>query len=204
VLTLYMVRHGESECNLGGYFQGQIDTPLTEKGLRQAKAAAERLAGEGLQAVYASDLDRARTTGEAIASRCGLAVVPTSLLRECSMGDVQGITPEEYERRYPESYRAWKADPFANRPPGAERFQDVIDRSAQFLAQVAKEHRDGAKIAAVGHFGSISALICAALGLSVDAYLCFHVGNASVSTIEVGDAPILRLLNETCHLSGIV
>ena len=196
--TLYIVRHGHCESNVPDLIQGQIDSPLTELGKRQAESAAERLATESITAVYSSNLCRARDTAIPIAARHGLQILETALLRECCLGVAQGLTVSQFAEQYPAEYRLWREDPIANRPPGAERFEDVTERCGLFLRQVRAAHGDGEAIAVVGHVGSINGLICAAFGLPVRFYLGMQVANASLSILDAGKKPLLHKLNETC------
>ncbi len=200
---LYIVRHAQCENTPPGVIQGQIDSPLTELGLKQAQAIAERLTRERFCAAYSSDLSRARLTAEAIARRHQLPVVTTNLLRECCLGVAQGLTESEFAARYPEAYKMWKSDPVTHRPPGAERFEDVIRRCGSFLEQVREWHGREDRVLVVGHIGSISGLICSALDLSLRSYFAFELANTSLSVLEVGEKPALLLLNDTCHLAGL-
>lgn len=203
MVTLYLVRHGQCESNLGSAFQGQIDSPLTDLGRRQAQCIADRLASEEIAAIYSSDLSRARDTAEAIASRHGLPVNTTPLLREASMGAVQGMAVAQFEELYPAECRNWRLDPIANRPPGAERFEEVIARCGLFIEEAKAKHSAGDKIVAAVHVGSHNGLICAAFSLPVTFYLGMHAANASLSVLEVGEKPFLRVVNDACHLSSI-
>ena len=201
--TLYIVRHGHCESNVPDLIQGQIDSALTELGKRQAEAAADRLADERLTAVYSSDLSRARDTASHIASRHRLQVRETPLLRECCLGVAQGLTASQFAERYPDNHRLWQEDPITNRPPGAERFEQVIERCGRFIREVTSTHADEERIAVIGHVGSISGLICAAFDLPVRFYLGMHVANASLSILDVGNKPLLRTLNEDCSYCAL-
>jgi len=88
VTTLLLVRHGETDWNAEGRLQGHTDRPLNDFGRRQAAALAERLADDDIDAVYASDLARARETAEILADRLGLAVVTDPDLRERNWGQL--------------------------------------------------------------------------------------------------------------------
>lgn len=93
--TLVFIRHGETDWNAAGRLQGHTDRPLNEYGRRQAREVAERLAGDGVGVVYASDLARARETAEIIAARLGLEVVLDPDLREKNWGNWEGLTADE-------------------------------------------------------------------------------------------------------------
>src|SRR5436190_1312043 len=90
--TLLLVRHGETDWNAAGRLQGHTDRPLNEYGRRQAKELADRLAGEGADAIYASDLSRAKETAEIVGERLGLTVVIDADLREKNWGSWEGLT----------------------------------------------------------------------------------------------------------------
>jgi broad specificity phosphatase PhoE len=98
VTTLLLVRHGETDWNAEGRLQGHTDLPLNEPGRRQARTLAGELAGDGIEAVYSSDLARARETADIVAERLGLPVVLDPDLREKDWGTWEGLTGEERER----------------------------------------------------------------------------------------------------------
>src|SRR3569623_193897 len=92
---LLLVRHGETDWNAEGRLQGHTDRPLNDHGRRQAKEVAERLAGEGADAIYASDLLRAKETAEIVGERRGVPVVVDADLREKNWGNWEGLTGDE-------------------------------------------------------------------------------------------------------------
>ena len=93
--VLLLVRHGETDWNAAGRLQGHTDRPLNDYGRRQAKELAERLAGEGADAIYASDLVRAKETAEIVGERLGLTVAVDPDLREKDWGTWEGLTGDE-------------------------------------------------------------------------------------------------------------
>jgi probable phosphoglycerate mutase len=131
---LLLVRHGQSEWNEVGRWQGQADPPLTDLGRAQARAAA-RAVGQ-LDAVFASDLQRARETAEVIAECLGVGpVIADSGLRERDAGEWSGLTRAEIHQRYPgylpqdrHMTFAPRRDADVRRPPGWETDDDVLTR----------------------------------------------------------------------------
>ncbi len=204
MITLYLVRHGETVANTERRIKGHSDSPLSELGVKQVEAVADRLAGESFSAIYSSDLGRARATAEIIASRHDLPIRTTDLLREAYLGLAQDLTSDEFAEQYPEEYRRWREDPVANRPPQAERLESVIERCGAFLRQVRDTHDDGEQIVAAVHTGSVRGLICAACDLPVSCHPKIRSDNAALSILELGDRPGIRLLNDTCHLDGVM
>ena len=96
--TLLLVRHGETDWNAEGRLQGHTDRPLSDYGRGQARGLAEELEGEELEAIYASDLARARETAEIVGERLGLPVVLDPDLREKDWGTWEGLTAVERDR----------------------------------------------------------------------------------------------------------
>jgi len=199
---LFIVRHGETAWNADGKIQGHTDVPLTEVGIEQARQAAERLRTEKIDAVYSSDLKRASVTGEAIALVHGVSVTTTPLLREANLGIWQGLSLKEVAEKYPTEHAAYKKDSIANRPPGAEKLEDVIARCRQFLDDILEKHPSDS-IAVTCHGGSVRGIIAAAFGLGPEIYRRIRLDNGGITILEITDGkPLLISLNDTCHLSG--
>lgn len=161
VTNVLLVRHGESEWNALGRWQGQADIPLTELGRRQAAVAATKVGS--VDAIVASDLIRARTTAEIIAAHLGIEpVLVDEGLRERDAGEWSGMTRAEIHERYP---GALPDDPSRNgsdpghvvHPPGWERDEDIATRVVAALDRVAA-HCPGGTILGVSHGGAINAL----------------------------------------------
>lgn len=203
MIALYLVRHGETVHNLEGRIQGHSDSPLTPLGIKQAEAAAARLASEKFDAVYSSDLGRAVATAEIISTPHNLPVQTTELIREACFDKVQGMTQKEFEQKYPEDYRKWREDSVHYRPPGAETLESLISRCGEFLQMISEKHSDGERLLAVVHGGSLRGLICAACGQGPAFFRCMHMANAGISILELGGRSALLLLNDTCHLCGV-
>lgn len=196
----YIVRHGETEWNAANRIQGHTDIELTEKGIEQARQAAERLRRERIDLVYSSDLKRASVTGEAIAAVHGLDVMTTPLLREAYLGHWQGLTIQEAAEKYPEEHAEYIKDSIANRPPGAEKLEEVIVRCKMFLDQMTAEYPDG-HIAVGAHGGSVRGLVAAAFGFGPEIYRRIRMDNGSLTIIEIkNENPLLICLNDTCYL----
>lgn len=203
MITLYLVRHGETVYNLEGRIQGHDDTPLSALGLRQAQAIAERLSTESFSAIYSSDLGRARITAETIAAHHNLPVQTTPLIREGYFGVVQGLTRPEIEERFPADQHEWRRHPATMRPPGAESREEITERCGQFIQQLIDQHTDNERILVVSHGGSLRGLVVAACDLPAAFYRMMHFANAGLSILEIAETNSIRLLNDTCHLERL-
>jgi broad specificity phosphatase PhoE len=150
-----LVRHGQSEWNAVGRWQGQADPPLSDVGRAQARAAASSLGA--LDAIFASDLQRATETAAIISAELGVGpVVVDPDLRERDAGEWSGLTRAEIEERYP-GYLG-SSPSFAagaeRRPPGWEPDESVLERALRALAHIG-DAVDGGDVLAVTHGGLI-------------------------------------------------
>lgn len=148
--TLYLVRHGETPWNLEGRYQGHLDPPLTERGRRQAEATAEKLAPIGFDAIYSSDLARARQTAEALAAKTGLPIQLDARLREIHQGDWQGVIVGDIRARWPRELEGWESDPWRYYPPNGERLQELRQRLFAAIRDIVTRFPHG-KIAIFTH-----------------------------------------------------
>ena len=192
VTTLLLARHGETDWNHARRWQGHADRPLTERGRAQAASLAERLADIALDAVYASDLQRARETAVVVAAKQGLEVIELPDLREVDVGSWQGLTREEAEARFPDGYQRWLAG-----GTGWDDGETYEQMSARVIAAVERiaAARDGGRFLIVSHGGPIRAIHAAALGLGVDAYRRIRPvePNARLSAVCVEDGALTEL-----------
>jgi broad specificity phosphatase PhoE len=150
MLNVLIARHGQSEWNALGRWQGQADSPLTELGRAQAAGAATQMGA--FDAIIASDLDRALSTAAIIAEGIGVGpVLVDPGFRERHAGEYQGLTREEINERYPGELNAgiW--------PPGWEHDDDVHDRVTEALGRVAEQVVTG-EVLVVSHGGVIYSL----------------------------------------------
>ena len=203
MLRLLLVRHGETAWNRDGRYQGQTDVPLSEMGLAQAQALAERLAREKLDAIYSSDLQRARQTAAAIAAPLGLAVRPDRRLRELCFGQWEGLTYRQVVERYPEARAFWETHDLYVAPPGGESRMQMLARLQQLLADIRQESPDQS-VVLVAHGGPLKLLVCLAIGLAPSHYWQLRLDNASLSEICLyEEGGILTLLNDRHHLAKL-
>lgn len=202
-MLLYLIRHGETEYNLQGRIQGQIDTPLTALGRKQAKSAARRVKHVQFDALYSSDLGRAIETANEVSKTIGLEINRSTLLRERNFGVLQGLTREEAASKFPEAANEWrKADPAARIPEG-ESTLDVIARCNEFIQFLAANHPENSTICAVCHGGSLRGLVLAMTKIPPELGRVFLFANASLSILEIGKKTSIKLLNDTHHAESL-
>jgi broad specificity phosphatase PhoE len=137
---LILLRHGETDWNVEGRWQGQIDTPLNARGLIQAAEAARSLDHIPIAAIYSSDLRRAFETASQVASIKGLPVHTDARLRELHQGEWQGMLVSEIKNRYTERLRQRTKNPHMVSPPGGESVQQVANRVLPCVSEIIKKH----------------------------------------------------------------
>jgi len=194
-LTLiYLLRHGEVVLAETRRFIGHLDVPLSERGVRQAAAQAERLRATALAAVYTSDLARARRTGEILGEVHGLAPKAVPALREMAMGRWDGLTAEEIQTREPAAFRDWMSRVGEFPFPEGESVGDLLARAWPAFEALAAAHA-GERIAVVAHGGTNRAVLCRALGLPSARLLALgqDYGALSVLAHDAGGWRLLRL-----------
>jgi alpha-ribazole phosphatase len=202
MLHLMLVRHGETEWNVQRRYQGQSDVPLSELGKQQAEFIAERLAGQTIDAVYASDLKRAWETAGIIADRCSLEIISEPRLRELKFGILEGMTFDEAQEQYPEMIAAWLED-FSNTPEDGETIDLFNARIVSLLDDLKGKH-DEQVVLLVGHGGSLSEILRVVLGLSPEKRWYLEMENASLSEVLIAHEYVsLKRMNDTCHLATL-
>jgi probable phosphoglycerate mutase len=176
------IRHGETEWNVDGRIQGQLDIPLNATGRLQAERLTAALADEELAALYSSDLARACQTAQALALGCGLPVVTDTGLRERSFGVFEGLGFEQIRARWPDQAERWrKRDPSFG-AEGGETLQAFFDRCIATASRLAALH-PGQTIALVAHGGVMDALYRAAARVALDAPRTWQLANASINRL---------------------
>jgi probable phosphoglycerate mutase len=164
-----LLRHGRTEWNATGRFQGQLDSPLDSIGQAQAEAAAIAVAPMGADALITSDLVRALDTAKAVAAESGLDVNVDERLREIHLGEWQGLTRAEARARFPEEYTRWQAGEDARRG-GGETYAEVGARAAESIEEWLGRLGPGALVVAVTHGGTARATIGTMLGMEPDTW----------------------------------
>lgn len=162
---LIVWRHGETDHNAGGIWQGQLDTALSETGREQARRAAETLAAYSLSGIFSSDLERAADTARALASRVGLEVQYDERLREIHAGQWQGMTAGDVAEQYPEEQAALAAGEDIQRGVDGESLGQVAERIRSALDEVLAGMVQGECAVIVTHGVSGRAVVASLVGL---------------------------------------
>jgi probable phosphoglycerate mutase len=202
MLTLHLVRHGDTMQAAEGYFAGDIDPPLTDRGRAQAEAVARVAARLDLAAVYVSPKLRARQTAEPILRACKLEPVVEDGLREIAYGAWEGRKESEIKASDPDMFAAWTQDPALVSPPGGESAFAIAARALPCLVRARREH-PGGRVLFVSHKATIRIMVCALLGVPLgrfrDRVAC---PTASLTTFDFGErGAMLTRLGDVGHLA---
>jgi broad specificity phosphatase PhoE len=191
VTTILLARHGETDWNREGRFQGHADPPLNEAGRAQAAQLAVELASQELAAVYTSPLRRALETADVVAATRRLVPLPDERLREVDVGSWQGLTRDEVQRRFPEQYARWLD--YGQGWEDGESYEEMGRRVVAGLLALAAAH-EGDRLLAVTHGGPIRAAFAFAGGTThAEARrLGPAIGNAFLAEFSVGDGVLRR------------
>ena len=199
---LCIVRHGETAWNAEHRVQGQLDVPLNAIGLAQALAAAKVLSREKFDAIYSSDLSRARQTAEPTACFHSMKVVLEKDLRERHYGIFERLTYAEVKQKFPEDYARFEARDPAYAFRTGESLRDFSARSIAVISKIANQHV-GESIQIFTHGGVLDKLYRFITGLPLSAPRDFGIPNAGLNRIEfAADRWQVRAWADVAHLES--
>ena len=201
-MKFYLLRHGETEWNKLGKFQGLTDVSLNERGFSQARDSARAALGWEHAVIYASSLTRTVQVAEEIRKLSGAPVVTDPGLRELSLGDLEGVTGAEMRAGWPEVYNAWRDNPADVAMPNGETLAQLQERAWQAVLEIERVHHDAPGVVVVSHNFTIRTVICAVLDIPLYNFHRMSLGLGSLCTFE-SDGNGRRLITYNCnsHLS---
>ena len=194
--VIHLVRHGEVAQNEGERVYGDMEMPLSERGLAQLEEVAAELAHEPIRAVFTSDLERARIGGASIARPHRLEIAVDPNLREIYRGLWRGLTWSEIERRWPGGPQRFLKEPATYRDHDGETLADVDRRAAAAFERIVAI-ADGGVVAVVSHSWIVRTLIARVLDAPLEAAMNLPVETGSIQTI-VSSGGAWRLLCFNC------
>ncbi|MHC1684437.1 MAG: histidine phosphatase family protein [Clostridiaceae bacterium] len=200
---VFLIRHGETEYNVQGRFQGSKDINLTENGIAQAHQLKERFQNK-FDYIFSSPLTRAYETAKILASVNGTEAIKVDNLREINFGEWEGLTAKEVKDTYPDALELWKNDEIEGPLVGGDVTMKLAAiRGKECIMDIVKEH-PGSKIAIVAHGAIIRCAISEIFNWNVGSmYHQLVLGNTAVSELTFDEKlrPQLVTLNDTNHLT---
>lgn len=199
--TLFLVRHGETQWNILGKFQGCKDIDLSQEGIFQANLLRERVENS-FDYIYTSPLKRAKDTANIICSNMNIKPETELALREINFGEWEGLTIKEIKELYPENFMRWRTDEAVGPICGGDLSLKMASiRAKEAILRIIKEHKDK-RIMIVCHGGIIKAALIGLFDLKMTMYHKIALGNTSISKLTFDDNfnPAIVTLNDTSHL----
>lgn len=198
---IFLVRHGETEWNRLGKFQGCIDTNLSKEGIVQAECVSKKFNGN-FDYIYSSPLKRAFHTAEIICANKEIKPVIVSELREINFGEWEGLTIKEISKNFPSELYRWRNDELEAPMCGGDlSIKKASMRAKTAIEEIVSKHK-GDSVIIVAHGGIIKAALVGLFGWNMTMYHKIIIGNTSISEIDFDDElnPIIIRLNDTSHL----
>jgi len=201
-VKFFVVRHGETEWNKLGRFQGHTDISLNDRGLSQARETAVASEDWGYTAIYSSPLVRTVQVAEEIAKVTPMLVSQEPGLKELSLGDLEGVTGEEMRNDWPALFAAWRTEPEKMSMPNGESLGELRDRTWQVILDIEQKHSSDDSIVVISHNFAIRSIVNELLGMPLAYFHRMSLNLASVCTFD-SDERGRRLTgyNSTSHLS---
>jgi broad specificity phosphatase PhoE len=197
--TILLIRHGQTDWNASGRWQGHLDIPLNSRGIAQSEALGRRLSGRPVIALYSSDLQRAAMTAAILGRALDVIPIMDPTWRERHGGSFQGLTFAEVRETYPAEFEAMRISGAA--PPGGESDATLFRRVLEGYDRLVRRHHDE-MVAVVSHGGTLNALISSILGFPAGQRARITLrGNTGLSTVEADEHGVRLVgLNDISHL----
>ncbi|MBR1419893.1 MAG: histidine phosphatase family protein [Selenomonadaceae bacterium] len=202
---LILIRHGQTEWNIIGKFQGQSDTELSSEGIRQAELLAEHFEefyANHIDAIYSSDLKRARDTAETLGRKYSMEVQLDSRLREVHFGKWEGESISEIKKSDPKNFSRLFTSPDLLKIDGGETFEQVQIRAMESIREIIDKNSNRTVVVAA-HGAILRTIIGAMLDVPLRCIWKIRQDNTAVNLARVDDGNfMLALINGTAHLKS--
>ena len=201
-LTLYLLRHGETEFSKTGGYCGSLDPELTDNGRRMAEQFGDAFRKLSWEAAYVSPMKRTIATAKPLCDAVGIEMRLRDGLKEIAYGEWEGRTQEDVKERYADVYLRWMTEPAWNAPPDGETAQQIAARATPVISEILAHHSSG-NVLVVSHKATIRILLCDFLGIDLGRYrdrIAAFAG--SVSIVRFGQyGPLLEVLGDRSYMS---
>ncbi len=202
--TVILVRHGETPYNKVKRYQGHLDIPLNEDGIKQAKLLAKSLKDYPIDVFISSPLSRAYVTTETVAKAKGMTVAYTDdRLKEIDYGDWAGEFVADLQVKYPEEFKLWQERPWLMNFPNGENLRDMQYRGRKALEDAVAKY-PGKTIFIGAHSFINATILCSVLGLDTEHFKQIRQNNTCVNVLRYEDGVWqVVLLNSVAHLGSL-
>ncbi|MFC2342388.1 MAG: histidine phosphatase family protein [Negativicutes bacterium] len=200
MMKLLLIRHGQTDWNLLGKYQGQTDIALSGEGIRQADLLAQNFPVDTLDIIYTSDLQRAFMTAERLAEKFSAPLYADEALRELNFGAWEGLTYQEIAERWPQEVKNLFGAPEKLQIPEGETFLMLQRRAMDKIHEIRAEN-EGKNVAVVAHGAISKAILTALLHIPLHYVWMLRQDNTAVNILRFDDEFVsVELLNGISHL----
>ena len=201
-MKFFLVRHGETEWNKLGRFQGHEDISLNERGASQAKETAQATVEWGHCAIYSSPLLRTVQVAEEIVKITPMPVSKEPGLKELSLGDLEGVTGQEMREGWPLVFAQWRSNPEKMSMPNGESLVQLRERAWRVILDIERKHSSEDSVVVISHNFAIRSIVGELLGQPLEFFHRMSLNLASICTFDSDDrGRRLTGYNSTGHLS---
>ena len=201
-MKFFLIRHGETEWNKLGRFQGHYDISLNERGVSQAKETAQAASEWGHCAIYSSPLIRTMQVAEELSRVTPMLVIKEPGLRELSLGDLEGVTGHEMREEWPLVFSQWRSNPEKMSMPNGESLVQLRKRAWQTILDIEEKHSSEEVITIISHNFAIRCIVGELIGQPLEFFHRMSLNLSSVCTFESDDrGRRLTGYNSIDHLS---
>lgn len=200
-LSIYFLRHGQTEFSKDNYFCGTgLNPDLTKDGYQMANLFAEYYQNKSWQAIYSSPLKRAMETAAPLAEKLKLEIIQRDELQEIAYGQWEGKNPEQVDQQFHDDYIKWQADPAWYPPTDGETAITISRRALKVIEEINEKYEDG-NVLVVSHKATIRIILASLLGIDVGRFRYrFACPVGSVSVIEfTQNGPLLKIMADRIH-----
>ena len=203
-VKLFLIRHGQTNWNMEGRYQGNCDIELNSTGIKQAELASKYLSRVKFSKIYSSPLKRTMKTANIINGRTEVKIEVYDDLKEVDFGKWEGLKFNEINKDYHKEYQQWLTDPYNNRPTGGESFKELTLRTTSVIDSIVAENTDESSVAIVTHGGVILSLLVHWLQIPLPRWksIIQRQGAINIAVIDKG-YPYISAINYTGHLSPV-
>lgn len=194
MLNIYLLRHGETEQNLKGFYYGNLDVDITSKGIKQIEYISNRIKNVTFDKIYSSNMKRAISSASIISRNKGVTCIKDKRLNEMNLGVFEGKSYENIQREYPIEFEKWSDDWKSYAPPEGESYIYFYKRVREFFEEILKLKDEN--ILLVTHGGVIRSILTYIMGEDLDAFWKFGSKN--------GDLTLVKYEYENLYIDSII
>ncbi len=203
-VKLFLVRHGQTQWNLEGRYQGDRDIELTPIGVKQGELASRYLSNVNFSNIYSSPLKRALHTANILNNSRGKEIITRGNLKEINFGKWEGLKFSQINDKYHDDYQDWLEDPFSSPPTEGEDFGSFIERTSNEINNIVQENKDRSNVAIATHGGVIIALLVHWLRIPKSRWRSLIQRQAAINVAVIHEGfPYVSLVNYTGHLHDV-